>query len=90
MRAASTASRAASWRLLLNKVGVTRGEEEDAHRDTNEGLQAKAGGGGHPQYNLANKAASVLGLPPPQTSSSGQDSISKLQNLGSIQPPVRA
>ncbi len=58
----------------------------DAHRDTNEGLQA----GGPPTVQLGQQSCFCLGLPPPQTSLSGQDSISKLQNLGSIQPPVQA
>lgn len=55
----------------------------DAHRDTNEGLKA----GGPPTVQLGQQRCFCLGLPPPQTSLSGRDSISKLQNLGSIQRP---
>lgn len=46
--------------------------------------------GGPPTVQLGQQSCFCLGLPPPQTSLSGQDSISKLQNLGSIQPPVQA
>lgn len=66
-------------------MGVIR-EGVDAHCDTNEGLQA----GGPPTVQLGQQRCFCLGLPPPQTSLSGQDSISKLQNMGSIQPPVQA
>lgn len=47
-------------------------------------------GGGPPTVQLGQQSCFCLGLPPPQTSLSGQDSISKLQNLGSIQPAIQA
>lgn len=46
--------------------------------------------GGPPTVQLGQQSCFCLGLPPPQASLSGQDSISKLQNLGSIQPAVQA
>lgn len=59
----------------------------DARRDTNEVLKA---GRGPPTVQRGQQRCFCLGLPPPQTSLSGQDSISKLQNPGSIQQPVQA
>lgn len=46
-------------------------------------------GGGPPTVQLGQQRCFCLGLPPPQTSLSGQDSISKLRNLGSIQPHIQ-